>query len=99
MAFDEVQKTPEEERQVMTIKNLLEIAKGLGAEDYNLCLSQFVLVDKNEEITGVADVPVHGIAHNHENKELRLVIVSDDFEQIAKLLGDKAKIRYVIKDE
>ena len=77
----------------MTPKTLFEMSKNLGVEDYNLCLSKYAVIDKKEEISGILDIPIFGIAHNHKDKEIRLAIEGDDLKSVIHLIGDKVVMR------
>ena len=76
----------------MTIRHFYEMAKEEGKEDYEICFSNLMLIDKEDELTGIMDVPVHGMATNDETKEARLIVVTEDIKEIQKCLGDACKI-------
>lgn len=76
----------------MTPRRFFEMAQEEGVEDYEICLSRFILVDKNEELTGILDVPVHGMATSEDTKEVRFLIITDDVNEVHKCLGDTCKL-------
>jgi len=83
----------------MNPRQLLEFAEKHGCADYEICFSNLVCVDEEEELTGVLDVPIHGLAPNEETEELRIVVVTDDVERLCKRLGHQCRIIPIEDDD
>jgi len=79
----------------MTPRSLFESCEENGAADWDICLSKLVMIDEEDSFSGILDIPVLGFASREDNKEVSLLLQTDDAEKVLNELGDKCKL---IKD-
>ena len=66
----------------MTAKDLRDTIADVP-DDAEIVISNAFVIDEEEEITGILDIPVMGIGINAENDpvEIRFVLTNDDVEK------------------
>ncbi len=72
----------------MTKGDLIEWLKDIP-EDANLMLSRYFLIDKDESVSGILDIPIHGIAYSKNDNEVRFAVNSEDINK--ELFGEWIK--------
>ena len=63
----------------MKVKDLLRELDYLPIDgDWDIVLSKHFVIDEQEELWGMLDIPVVGIVKNEDDKELRFILRGDD---------------------
>lgn len=73
----------------MTKGDLIEWLKDVP-EDANVMLSRYFLIDKDEGVSGILDIPIHGIAYSPNDNEVRFAVNDEDIDK--ELFGKWIKV-------
>ena len=62
---------------------LKEYINGLP-DDWDVVLSKSLVIDKEEELFGIIDIPILGIAKHEDDSELRMILDLDSVKHLFK---------------
>jgi hypothetical protein len=78
----------------VTIRDLLKDHP--EAIDYSICFSEFLIIDKDNNVEVISDFPVLGIGSSDDTKELRFLLTVDDWEVFKK---SRMKIIHIVDEK